>query len=371
MRSTTLALILAAGLLAPAALAQSQINVNNSGESRAINIDGDTKTEAIIRNGKVTATINGKPVPADRIVKKGDRILIKDADGKVLMELDSPESSQFGAAARERLAEARDGLEAARREQEAARRSEEAIRRGEQAARRAEEAYRRAEERARAFMGQNFAGTAEITPPKVMMGVSLAEPEAALAEHLGIDPEEATMLIGVSDDLPAAKAGLKRYDVITAIDGKKPAGQEEFRRALRARNPGDTMTLTVISKAQTKDVTVTLEAYDAEKLGVTTFNFAPGQFNMDLGGDDESRPRRSPDGQGWIVAPSPPTPPAPPAPPPAVDGRLLERLGPDGPFVIGGSRNRELDGRLKSLEERLDKLTQLIEKLAEDKAGGR
>lgn len=113
------------------------------------------------------------------------------------------------------------------------------------------------------------------TPPKTMLGVGLGTPDPSLAAHIGVEPEEATVINSISKGLPAAKAGLKVYDVIVKIDGKTPAGEDEVRDALRTKNPGDTVTFEVVHGNNRKVVDVTLEAYDPAKLGVAAWNMVP------------------------------------------------------------------------------------------------
>jgi S1-C subfamily serine protease len=57
---------------------------------------------------------------------------------------------------------------------------------------------------------------------------------------------------------PAASAGLKTGDVITAFNGKPIADYGALTSAIGAQKPGDKVTLTVTSKGSTHHVTVTL-----------------------------------------------------------------------------------------------------------------
>jgi putative serine protease PepD len=57
---------------------------------------------------------------------------------------------------------------------------------------------------------------------------------------------------------PAAKAGLKVGDVITALDGKSIASADDLTSAVTNAQPGDKVTLTVRSGGTTKHVTVQL-----------------------------------------------------------------------------------------------------------------
>lgn len=103
-------------------------------------------------------------------------------------------------------------------------------------------------------------------PPKVMMGVTMAEPEYGLRKHCGLDHRSGTMVNEVYKGLPAAKAGIEPYDVIIEIDGKAPATPDVVRSVLASKGGGDEVTLTVLHKCEPKRVVVKLEAYDADRL---------------------------------------------------------------------------------------------------------
>ncbi|WNM25124.1 S1C family serine protease [Demequina capsici] len=68
---------------------------------------------------------------------------------------------------------------------------------------------------------------------------------------------------GVVSGSPADQAGIKPGDVITAIDGRPVTQSDELVVAIRAKAPGDEVTLTIQSGDSTKDVVVTLAANDA------------------------------------------------------------------------------------------------------------
>jgi membrane-associated protease RseP (regulator of RpoE activity) len=61
-------------------------------------------------------------------------------------------------------------------------------------------------------------------------------------------------------DSPADTAGLKRGDVIKAVNGTAVETPQEFRDQLKDKQVGDTVTLNIDRDGQTQDVSVTLEA---------------------------------------------------------------------------------------------------------------
>ena len=59
---------------------------------------------------------------------------------------------------------------------------------------------------------------------------------------------------------PAAQAGLKEGDVITAIDGKPATTTDDLAAVTLTRNPGDTVTVEYIRDGRPEQTKVTLGA---------------------------------------------------------------------------------------------------------------
>lgn len=66
-------------------------------------------------------------------------------------------------------------------------------------------------------------------------------------------------IAAVIADSPADKAGLQRGDVITAVDGAAVEDMKALLSAIRDKNVGDALTLSILREGATQDVTVTLE----------------------------------------------------------------------------------------------------------------
>ena len=77
-----------------------------------------------------------------------------------------------------------------------------------------------------------------------------------LADYFGIADGQGVLVTSVAEDSPAAKAGIKAGDVITAIDGEKVAGAGDVARGINKKKEGD-VTLTVIRKGNQQTITVT------------------------------------------------------------------------------------------------------------------
>jgi|GEM_PF-3345078 len=140
--------------------------------------------------------------------------------------------------------------------------------------------------------------------PKVMLGIHQGVPGAALRHHLGLNEDQKCILIEeVIPGLPAERAGMKRFDILLQADGDA-VDATVLRGLLAEKDPGDDVTFRVIRKGDKKELTVELEAYDAEKLGMATptgsfFSSTPGQ-NIFVVPQPPTAPNAQPAPQGWI-----------------------------------------------------------------------
>ncbi|MFO7301599.1 MAG: trypsin-like peptidase domain-containing protein [Acidobacteriota bacterium] len=90
------------------------------------------------------------------------------------------------------------------------------------------------------------------------MGVGLTTLTPALRQSLGLVPETGALVQDVSQATPAARAGLRTYDVITAVDGQPVDSDEALIRYVAAQAPGTAVSLRVWRDADVHDVTVRL-----------------------------------------------------------------------------------------------------------------
>jgi membrane-associated protease RseP (regulator of RpoE activity) len=88
------------------------------------------------------------------------------------------------------------------------------------------------------------------------IGVTTTELTKQLADYFGVADGQGVLITSVGEDSPAAKAGLKAGDVITAIDGEKIDGAGDLARGINKKKDGD-VTLTVIRNKSQRSVTVT------------------------------------------------------------------------------------------------------------------
>ena len=90
---------------------------------------------------------------------------------------------------------------------------------------------------------------------KPYIGVSVSDVDAN-SQKLGIPAGAAVR--DVTRNGPAANAGLRANDVITAIDGTEISGVSDLRRVISKAHAGDVLTLTVWRQSQTLTVRVTV-----------------------------------------------------------------------------------------------------------------
>lgn len=96
------------------------------------------------------------------------------------------------------------------------------------------------------------------TPTHAQLGVSLSTVSAATASRYGLPVDTGAYVAAVAPDSGAAAAGIVPGDIVTAFDGQAVESASDLMLDVRTKNPGDTVTLTVNSGGQEKEVQVTL-----------------------------------------------------------------------------------------------------------------
>ena len=88
------------------------------------------------------------------------------------------------------------------------------------------------------------------------IGVSTMELTKQLADFFGIGAGKGVLVTSVSADSPAAKAGIRAGDVITAVDGEKVEASGDISRAINRKKDGDVV-LTIIRNKSQQTIQVT------------------------------------------------------------------------------------------------------------------
>lgn len=90
------------------------------------------------------------------------------------------------------------------------------------------------------------------------IGVSLGNVTPALADALRLGRSRGALVQDVTDGTPAARAGLRSYDVIAAVDGQAVTSDDALIRIVAARLPGSVARLEIWRDGAPRDVMVKL-----------------------------------------------------------------------------------------------------------------
>jgi hypothetical protein len=266
--------------------------------------DRNRSVEIRVENGRIVAKVDGKLLDPSRVRREGDRVVLLGEDGAPMQGVPSVWMAEGGPAkvkvgdnellAEEIVIEGAGGQITLGPRIRAE--MDKALRQVDVAITRASEAG----DLLQRFVGESgltehllrWQGTADPTQlrslltsgtaePKVMLGVTLQEPDPALCRHLGLEEGATTLLVDVLPGLPADKAGLRTFDLVVKVDGAEPANPSAIRERISARAPGESIVFDIRRPGGTSDsVEVTLEAFDARRLGpggsLTRFRLGEG-----------------------------------------------------------------------------------------------
>ncbi len=90
------------------------------------------------------------------------------------------------------------------------------------------------------------------------IGVQIQPVTAEIADSMGLQKASGALVAEPQANSPAAKAGIKSGDVITAVDGTQVHDARELARRIGTMSPGTTVKLGLIHDGQEKTVTLTL-----------------------------------------------------------------------------------------------------------------
>jgi len=92
-----------------------------------------------------------------------------------------------------------------------------------------------------------------------MLGVTVQSVTSELATALDLDAARGALVNGVTPDGPAAKAGVAKGDVITAVNGVAVTDSNAVRNMVARLKPGSKAELTILRDGQKKTLTATLD----------------------------------------------------------------------------------------------------------------
>jgi S1-C subfamily serine protease len=90
------------------------------------------------------------------------------------------------------------------------------------------------------------------------LGVFPEDITDSMRKLLKLDDGEGVLISGLSEEGPAAKAGLKANDIVLAVDGETVGTAEELREQVTAHHAGESVKLSVLRKKEKVDIKVKL-----------------------------------------------------------------------------------------------------------------
>jgi serine protease Do len=88
------------------------------------------------------------------------------------------------------------------------------------------------------------------------LGVQTAPLDSTYQEALGV--KQGVVVSDVNKGMAAEKAGVRRLDVITAVDGQKVSSPDELVQAISQRRAGETVRISLVREGRTQDLNVVL-----------------------------------------------------------------------------------------------------------------
>lgn len=149
------------------------------------------------------------------------------------------------------------------------------------------------------------------------IGVSVIDLTPELREFFGASKDSGVLVSSVADNGPAAKAGVRVGDVITAVDGNAVAGLRDLRKAIKNNHGGDNIRIELLRGKNRQTVMAVAEEREFPDARL----FAIPGFDKQL-----IKPLPNGEWKQFMVSPD--------------DDRLQTRI-------------RELEKRLQDLEKRL------------------
>ncbi|HET8647015.1 MAG TPA: PDZ domain-containing protein [Vicinamibacteria bacterium] len=182
------------------------------------------------------------------------------------------------------------------------------------------------------------------------LGVSLEDVQAEDVKRLGLADERGAVVKDVSDDSPAAKAGLKADDVIVSFEGEAVRSAGQLARMVRETPPGRSVEVGFLRGGARQQAKLTLDTRRG------------GDFDFRIGGLDRLRDRL----EGFEVPEVPDVPEVPEVPDMAERPRAPRPPRPPRPPVAPfGDEDRQVFREVFTFRPRLGiEVVELTEQLA-------
>jgi S1-C subfamily serine protease len=123
---------------------------------------------------------------------------------------------------------------------------------------------------------------ASADPGPAWLGVYTRTVDSELAEVFTLAVDQGAIVHSIVSGSPADESGLKVDDIITAVDGQPVTDASDLTELIRAHQPGDAVSLTVVRESGETKIDVTLaRSREREKRIERRRSFAPQLFGMD------------------------------------------------------------------------------------------
>jgi serine protease Do len=98
------------------------------------------------------------------------------------------------------------------------------------------------------------------------LGVQIKDLDTDFARSLDVEPFSGALVAEVMDGTPAQEAGIKSYDIVTAVNGKKVTSSQELMNEVALIKPGKEASFTILRDGKKKNFSVVLAERDNEAL---------------------------------------------------------------------------------------------------------
>jgi C-terminal processing protease CtpA/Prc len=153
---------------------------------------------------------------------------------------------------------------------------------------------------------------------RAVIGAMLTSLTPDLRQFFGAPSDQGVLVASVTENGPAAKAGVRVGDVITAVDGNPIGASMDIAQVMRGKHAGDSVRIDVIRNHNKQTVVATAEERDVREFRKT--------FTL----DDMQEQLRGMDGPEWKA-------------------------------LVATPDNEELRARIKALEQRLAELEKKLQ----------
>jgi serine protease Do len=184
------------------------------------------------------------------------------------------------------------------------------------------------------------------------LGVHIQSIDEDLAQSLGLASEEGALVAAVTDDSPAAKAGLERGDVIVSFDGKPVNEMRDLPRIVADTPVGSTVTVDVMREGKPQQLQVEIgRLEEGEKIAAAQTEGGPqtetkllGMTIAPISEELRTKFKLKPDAAGAVVTEVEP------------DGPAAEKNIEPGDLITEAGERQvkspvDVEGRVKELKD--------------------